>query len=77
MPNVTISLDEELIKKSRSYAAKNNTSLNAMIRNLLKKNVTNSSESWLDNCFKIMDQTNFNSDKTKLKKWKREELYDV
>ena len=75
MGNVTISLDEELIKSSRAYAAKKNISLNAMIRNMLKK-TTNPSVNWLDNYFEVVDQINLNSN-LQPEIWKREELYDV
>ena len=39
MPNVTISIDDKLLKKGRKYAEKRGTSLNALIRDLLKKKV--------------------------------------
>ncbi len=34
--NITLSADQELIKKSRQYAKNQGTSLNSMIRNFLK-----------------------------------------
>jgi N-methylhydantoinase A/oxoprolinase/acetone carboxylase beta subunit len=74
MPNVTISLNEKLLKKSREYARKKNTSLNAMIRKLLEQTVESPSGQWIDECFSNMDKAKGNS---KGKKWKREELYDI
>lgn len=74
MPNITISLDEDLLKTGRRYAEKHQTSLNALIRTLLEQNVRPQSRSWLDECFQLMDRTNVNS---KGHKWRREELYDV
>ncbi len=74
MANVTISIDDELLQKSREYAQKHNTSLNALIRKILKQSVSNSSEEWLDECFKIMDNTEADS---KGRNWLREDLYDV
>lgn len=35
--NITLSVDEETIRKSRQYARSRNTSLNQMIRDYLKK----------------------------------------
>jgi hypothetical protein len=74
MPNITISLDEELLKFGRRYAEKHNTSLNALIRNLLEQTVKLQSTAWLEECFKLMDQANASSQG---KRWTREDLYDV
>lgn len=74
MPNITISLDEDLLKTGRRYAEKHQTSLNALIRTLLEQNVRPQSKNWLEECFQLMDRTNVNS---KGRKWRREELYDV
>ena len=74
MPNITISIDEDLLKAGRQYAKKQNTSLNALIRKLLGKTVKCESKNWLDECFKLMDQAEVNSQG---KRWKREDLYDV
>ena len=74
MPNVTISLDKDLLKAGRQYAKKHNTSVNALIRKLLEQAVRPQSEDWLDECFKRMDQAGVNSQG---KHWKREDLYDV
>jgi len=72
MPNVTISIEETLLKKGREYARKHRTSLNALIRKLLKDSVDTSNE-WLTESFKLMDKANGNSQG---KRWKREELYE-
>jgi len=74
MPNVTISLEEDLLKAGRQYAKKHNTSVNALIRKLLEQTVKSQSKDWLDECFKLMDQAEVNSQG---KQWKREDLYDV
>ncbi len=74
MPNITISLDEELIKKGRRYAAKHKTSINALIRKYLKQTVESQSVDWLDECFSLMDNAGGDS---KGKRWEREDLYDV
>ena len=74
MPNITISLDEDLLKAGRQYAKKHNTSVNALIRKLLKQTVISQSKDRLDECFELMDKAKVNSQG---KRWKREDLYDV
>ena len=74
MPNITISLDKDLLESGRRYAEKHQTSLNALIRTLLEQSVRPQSKNWLEECFQLMDRTNLNS---KGRRWRREELYDV
>ncbi len=74
MPNITISLNKDLLKSGRCYAEKHQTSLNALIRTLLEQSVRPQSKNWLEECFQLMDRTNVNS---KGRRWRREELYDV
>lgn len=74
MGNITISINDDLLKLSREYVKKHNISLNALIRKFLQDTVTNKSDNWLDSCFSLMDKTNGNSGG---KKWKREDLYRV
>ena len=74
MPNITISLNEDLLKSGRRYAEKHNTSMNALIRKLLEQTVKPQSKHWLEECFHLMDRAKVNSDG---KRWKREDLYDV
>ncbi len=72
MPNITISLDEELLKSGRRYAEKHQTSMNALIRKLLEQTVRSQSDDWLEECFRLMDRAGGNSEG---RKWNREELY--
>jgi hypothetical protein len=74
MPNITISLDEELLKTGRRYAEKHRTSMNALIRKLLEQTVRSQSDDWLEECFRLMDRAGGNSEG---RKWHREELYKV
>ena len=74
MPNITISLDKDLIAKGRRYAQKHRTSLNALIRELLETAVTPQNGEWLDDCFHLMDKAEGNSEG---RSWRREDLYDV
>ena len=74
MPNITISLDEELLKSGRRYAEKQQTSMNALIRKLLEQAVRSHSDDWLEECFHLMDRAGGNSEG---RKWSRQELYNV
>ena len=74
MPNITISLDEDLVNAGRAYAREHNTSLNNLLRKLLAQTVTSKSDGWLDECFSLMDRAGANSQG---RRWKREDLYDV
>lgn len=74
MPNVTISINENLLQSGRQYAHIHNISLNSLIRDLLKQTVINDEKHWIDECFNIMDKAKGNS---RGRKWKREELYNV
>ena len=72
MPNVTISLDESIIKAGRAMAERQNTSLNGLIRALLERQVNQDSETWLDDFFSEADKNPGHSGGAK---WTREELY--
>ena len=74
MENITIALDEEVIKAGRAYAQERNTSLNGLIHSLLKQTVMPASKYWLDECFELMDQAQAHS---RGARWKREDLYRV
>lgn len=73
MPNITLSIDEKLLKSGCKYAEKQ-TTVNALIRKLLEQTVKNDASQWVDECFALMDRANVCS---KGKHWKREDLYDV
>ena len=74
MPNITISLDEELLNLGKQYAEKHQVSLDALIKKLLEQQVKPRSTNWLDECFALMDKAAASSDG---QKWRREDLYDV
>ncbi len=74
MPNITISLDEEVLKSGRRYAQAHQTSLNALIRKLLEQTVKFQGEDWLEDTFRLMDRAGGNS---KGHKWNREDLYNA
>jgi len=74
MANITLSIPEDLLKQGRDYARKKNTSLNALIRNLLQLTVIKQKKGWLQETFKMADHAPSGSNG---KRWKREELYDA
>lgn len=74
MKNVTVSLDERIIKAGREYAHRQHTSLNDLIRRSLKNVVSERSSLWVEECLSLMEKCAVSRDG---KKWRREELYDV
>ena len=74
MPNITISIDEALLKSGRKYAEAHQTSVNGLIRQLLEKKVHSNSAQWIDEMFSLMDRAGGDSGGVR---WKREDIYDV
>ena len=73
MSNVTISIQDDLLKVSREYARTHRQSLNGLIRALLERTVGRSGkENSLKETFHLMDKTQADS---LGKSWRREELY--
>jgi hypothetical protein len=70
--NITLALDEKIIRKGRKYASKHNLTLNSLVRRLLEKTVDADSSDWLEECFAKMDKVNLPA---KIEKWNRKELY--
>ena len=75
MKNVTLSIPDDLLKKSREYAEKHGASLNELIRLLLKQ-VVNPPEN--DPIQKLISRSQSKrlAINTKNWKWNRNELYD-
>ncbi|MDH5382798.1 MAG: type II toxin-antitoxin system HicB family antitoxin [Cyclobacteriaceae bacterium] len=46
MKNITLSIPEDILRRSREYAKKHGVSLNQMVRNLLSQTITGSEEDW-------------------------------
>ncbi|RLC21761.1 MAG: hypothetical protein DRH93_11170 [Deltaproteobacteria bacterium] len=74
MANITISMNQNLLNAGREYAQKHQTSLNALIRNLLEQTVVANSTDWINECFEKMDKLHIDS---KGSQWRREDLYDI
>jgi len=74
MPNITLSIDEELLKASRAYARERGASLNALVRSLLAREVRAEDRSWL---LELADEMRRSTGDSSGRSWNREELYDV
>ncbi len=71
MKNVTLSIPDDLLAKSRDYAMEHNTSLNQMIRDYLSSRVLKDQKKGTESLFKHMDSVEV---KTNIK-WTRDDLY--
>ncbi|MBN2343718.1 MAG: hypothetical protein JXX29_09270 [Deltaproteobacteria bacterium] len=74
MPNITLSMDESILKSSREYAKRHNMSLNALVRELLEQRIGAKDGKWVDGCFEALDKLEGNSNGAT---WRREDVYDV
>lgn len=74
MRNLTISIDEKTLEESRRYAKARGMSLNALIRELLRRTVHRAGPGTLEHMWQLSDDLGISS---KGKKWTRDELYDV
>ena len=74
MPNITLAIDEKLLKDGREYAKKNGVSFNSLVRSLIEREVTPVESGGLEEFFALADEMNINSGGIT---WTREELYRV
>jgi hypothetical protein len=75
MRNITISLQDHILKAGRDYAKQHELSLNGLIRDLLAKTVLKpSGDARLEQSFRLAARAKGDSHG---KKWTRDELYDV
>jgi hypothetical protein len=72
MKNITLALDEETLNAGRAYAQRHQTTLNALVRDLLVKTVVADRRSGVQEMFRLMDEHPGNS---RGRRWTREELY--
>ena len=72
MKNITLSINEELLREGRHYAREHHTTLNNLVRELLNSTVHKTSSTWLSEAFNLADTSSGNSHG---QKWKREDLY--
>lgn len=74
MKNITLSMDEDLLKTGREYASKHNISFNALVRQLVEQTVRSSRDNWLEDTFLLMDKLDVSSEG---ESWMREDLHRV
>jgi hypothetical protein len=72
MKNITLALDEETLDAGRDYAQRHQTTLNALVRELLVKTVLTDRKAAVREMFRLMDQHPGNSQS---RRWTREDLY--
>jgi len=72
MKNITLSIEDELLKAGREYARKHRISFNALVRKLIKQTVISDNSNWLDETFAMMDNLEITDEPVK---WTRDELY--
>lgn len=73
MKNITLALDEETLEAGRIYASRHETTLNALVRQLLVRTVVADRHAAVAEMFRLMDSHPGNS---RGRGWTREELYD-
>lgn len=66
-------MDDDLLRRSREYAARQGTTLNSLIRQLLDTRVTSGEDRWMEEWFDLADEA-----KGESKGWKfdRDELHE-
>ena len=72
MKNITLALDEETLAAGRAYADRHQTTLNALVRDLLVKTVVADRQAAVREMFRLMDAYPGSS---RGQRWKREDLY--
>lgn len=72
MKNITLAIDDDVLKLGREYARRHNLSFNGLVRRLIEQTVYSSSTEWLSDTFSLMDTHPVSSGG---KKWKREDLH--
>ncbi|MCP4294661.1 MAG: hypothetical protein GY786_03550 [Proteobacteria bacterium] len=61
MPNVMLSIDAELLEKGGEYARLHRTSLNALIRKILSREIQGDQDSWIDELIHESEKSTGNS----------------
>lgn len=78
MANLTLSVDDELLKQCRLYAVQHDTSVNAMVREFLESLVDRTQERIraVEELNRISDEIAREKKLTTDWKWNREEVYE-
>ena len=73
MKNITLALDAETLAAGRDYALRHKTTLNNLVRELLRKTTMVDRKAAAREMFRLMDKY---PGRSTGKRWTREELYD-
>ena len=71
MKNITLALDEETLAASRAYAERHQTTLNALVRELLSRTVYVDRAAAVEEMFRVMDRA---PGRSRGKRWTRDDL---
>ena len=74
MQQLNILLDDQTLALYRRYAETRGMTVEEAIRRALVAKAPLSPESWLEDCFRLMDQARGHSGG---RRWRRQDLYDV
>jgi hypothetical protein len=72
MKNITLAIDEETLEAGRAYASRHQTTLNALVRDLLAKTVHSDRTALAAEMFRLMDAS---PGRSRGKRWTRDEIY--
>ena len=72
VPNITLAIDEETLAAGRAYAERHQTTLNALVRDLLARTVTRDRVATVEEMFRQMDAAPGHSGE---RRWTRAELH--
>ena len=72
MKNITLAINEDLLKAGREYALRHRISFNALVRRLIEQTVHAERNNWLQETFSLMDSLQIADDAGT---WTREELH--
>lgn len=74
MKNITLSLSEDLLEAGRAYARANRTTLNDLVRELLRARAApQGAGDWMHSAFTLADRAGGNS---RGRTWGRDELHE-
>jgi len=74
MSNVTISIDADMLVKVKQHAAKRGISVNALVKQLLTKELGSDNPAWIESFFEMGDRLGLRSGDGR--PLTREEIYD-
>ena len=74
MQQLNITIEDGTLAAYKKYARQHGISLDEAIQRVLAQGVSPAQKDWLEECFRLMDEAEANSNG---KRWCREDLYSV